>query len=305
MNRIKIYLMGSIMKHIALPIIVAFVISEFCACGDVPRGDFNTDVSTSSPAWTTAGTTSAEPEITDAETETANETTNGNAETSADIPEITSVEVESTALVPDTADTDSESGWLMNEPPLSEAIMTILAVPDFLDENQQLLYRRARSVFIAFNGYPEMIEEYPCENVLEIPYEDKSVYIPSGDHEAHYIRACGRYQKWEDFHGMGVSIFTEEYFTRLSRHFLNIDGNTYYPDAAKGGAFGYMPELTPDTFELVSKTDSEIEFNVIGHYYSTWNPETANPSTITTQSFPIRMELTDSGWRFSLFNYPG
>ena len=266
------------MKNIVSLIITALALSALCACGEIPQDEPPTiDGAEPSTEQTTAEST-AEPE------------------TSADIPEITTQE---------SAQVVTEEVWFDAEPPLSEAIMTLLAVPDFLDEDQQLLYRRARSIFVVFNGYPEIVEEYPCENVLGIPYEERSVYIPSGDYQEHYIRACGRYQKWDDFYAMGVSIFTEEYFARLSRNFLNIDGNTYFLDAAKGGAFGYMPELTPDTFELVSKTDSEIEFNVVGHYYSTWNPETADPSTITTQSFPIRMDLTDKGWRFSLFSSPG
>ena len=287
------------MNHIVSLIITALVLSALRACGEIPQDKPPTTAESEPSTVRTIAESTAEPETSTgstADTETTAVSTTAEPETSADVPETTAQE---------STQVGTEEVWFDAEPPLSEAIMTLLAVPDFLDEDQQLLYRRARSIFVAFNGYPEMVEEYPCENVLGIPYEERSVYIPSGDYQEHYIRACGRYQKWDDFYAMGVSIFTDDYFTRLSRNFLNIDGNTYFLDAAKGGAFGYMPELTPDTFELVSKTDSEIEFNVIGHYYLTWNPETADPSTITTQSFPIKMELTDNGWRFSLFNSPG
>lgn len=191
------------------------------------------------------------------------------------------------------------------EPPLSEADLA-MAVPDFLTEEQQLLYRRARSVFPAFSGYPFQIDEYPPDGyegdyraLLGEMIETKDEIGP-----LYYYAATGRYKRWDDFISMGTSIFTQDYFAWLSDSFLNINGYTYIPDTAKGGHWGYLPILSPDTFNLISKTDTEIRFEVVGHYFDTWNIDTANPDSVTTESFPITMVLTSDGWRFSEFNSP-
>lgn len=62
----------------------------------------------------------------------------------------------------------------------------------------------------------------------------------------------------------------------------------------------YSSELPPDTFELISKTNESIEFTVTTHYYSTYYAMTENIPT--SASYPIKMVMTDNGWRFSLFN---
>lgn len=218
-----------------------------------------------------------------------------------DITESTIAVTEDTIVVDDIVP-DNGNNYVV-EPPLSELDLSI-AVPDFLDEEQQLLYRRARSIYPAFSGYPMRIDEYPRKDTIQTPMESSPIKLPLGNILIYYYKAQGRYEKWEDFIDMGISIFTVEYFNTLSEAFRNVDGYTFYPDVAKGGRWGYMPELAPDTFCLMSMTDSEIIFDVIGHYYDTWDPDAADSSTLTTMNFPIKMILTDNGWRFSLFNSP-
>ena len=194
------------------------------------------------------------------------------------------------------------------EPPLSERILEI-PVPAFLNEEQQLLYLRAYSIYPTFSGYPENIDDsYPRKDGE--PFDDWSLYsykTPEDTIPMYYYAAQGRYEKWDDFISMGTSIFTSEYFNSLSKYFWNNDGHTYIPDFAKGYAWGYIPHLSPDTYELISMSDNEIHFEVIGHYYNTNHPEDEDPDSIVieTRSFPITMILTEKGWRFSEFHMAG
>ena len=181
-----------------------------------------------------------------------------------------------------------------NEPPLMRLGITC-AVPDFLNEEQIDVYRRAVTIFPVFSGVPDAIEKFPSDELI---FERDM--IEKGT--TRYFKSTGRYRQWGDFEAMLLSVFTKEYFETLSEYFLNIDGQLYYPDAAAGGQLGYAPELKPDTFELISKTDTKIEFNLIGYYYEDGYAILENRGEIRTQTFPIIMEYTDDGWRFALFN---
>ena len=92
---------------------------------------------------------------------------------------------------------------------------------------------------------------------------------------------------------------TDAYYERLNDSgwgipsFIQINDYLYHISASKGGAFGYDPNESPDTYVLVSRTDTEICFDVIGHY--------AQDDTEETHSFPITLTRTESGWRFSQF----
>ena len=191
------------------------------------------------------------------------------------------------------------------EPPLSERILEI-PVPDFLTEEQQLLYLRAYSIYPVFAGAPFLIDDRypskdgePFDSCLNYPYN------PSEDNDVRsYYAVQGRYKKWDDFISMGTSIFTSEYFNHLSDHYLNINGQTYFPNAEKGNGQGYFPYLSPDTNELISMTDNEIHFEITSYLYNTNDPEEEDPDSIVIKpiSFPITMILTDKGWRFSEFH---
>ena len=230
------------MKHIALPIIVAFVISEFCACGDVPRGDFNTDVSTSSPAWTTAGTTSAEPEITAAETETADETTNGNAETSADIPEITSVEVESTAPEPDTADTDSESGWRFDDFHSAVTDKRTEKISEVLDSQSSAPEKDDDALTFMF-ALRDDVDEY---NYLYFGVGLKEVRIPITEHELYVLMVNGV--------PIPEAVIIEDGVIWIPADELN---GVSVPDQERVAFYNYIPYIPLDTPDLRMKYSIE------------------------------------------------
>jgi len=119
-----------------------------------------------------------------------------------------------------------------------------------------------------------------------------------------YLAVKGRYRKWNDFHAMCLSLFTENYFNELNRGegpgaiYMEHNGYTYYQDVTAGNNFAYTP---PDTFLLISESSTMINFNVIGHYnYGT--PALGKSFPSEALSFPIAMVLTDNGWRFSEFS---
>ena len=181
-----------------------------------------------------------------------------------------------------------------NEPPLMWLGITC-AVPDFLNEDQIDVYRRAVTIFPVFSGAPEAIDKFPSDELI---FERDTTQKGT----TYYSKSHGRYRRWNDFEAMLLSVFTKEYFNELTEGFLNIDGKLYYPLIDAGGQLGYAPELKSDTFELISKTDTKIEFNLIGHYYEDGFAILENRGEITTETFPIVMEYTDNGWRFALFN---
>ena len=189
------------------------------------------------------------------------------------------------------------------EPPLSETDID-RPVPDFLDEEQQLLYLRACSVYPTFSGYPFKIDDtYPRKDGKTFDHWANHVYYPPENSDfMYYYAAQGRYEKWDDFVGMGTSIFTSVYFNQRSSCFLNMNGYTYIPDAEKGCGWGYLSDT--DTFTLISKSDTEIHFELIGHYYDAHAAQDEDSDFIITRTrnFPIIMVLTDEGWRFSEFH---
>lgn len=190
------------------------------------------------------------------------------------------------------------------EPPLTEWECK-MPVPDFLNEEQQLLYRRAYSIYPTFVGAPEHIDFYPRKDGE--PFDSWFLYsykTSEGTVPAYYYAAQGRYAKWDDFVSMGTSIFTVEYFNSLSSWFLNIDGNIYLPDVAMGSAWGQRLDSPPDTFRLISKSDTEIHFEFTCYFYYCGHPEDYNLDDIEPikKVMPFTMVLTDNGWRFSEFH---
>ena len=280
------------MKNTVPFIITVFVLFTFYACGKyIPRDDIVTaEVSEQSAEQTTTESTDM--------TETAVVSTTAELETTADIPETTTQE---SARV----ETDPESEWLMNEPPLSEAELAE-SVPDFLDEDQQLLYRRAKNVYEHLFGPATIaVEYYETSNyqLSEYTYEEN-------ERGWRYLVSQGRYRDWDDFMQLVLSVFAEDFFLeRNDGIYIERDGKLTFLDAAAGGSQYYNPNFQ-DEFELLSKSDDEIVFDVIGHYsqihpYANESYEERDRRVAEgwefTDRFTIRMVNTESGWRFDEF----
>lgn len=212
--------------------------------------------------------------------------------------------------IPTTTPTTSEEVFNetpLDEPPLSNADLAI-AVPEFLTSEQQELYRRAYSLYEHLLGdsieYAETLDE-PLGN-----YETVTV----GDNT--YLVSQGRYADWSYFDAVIHSVFTDAFWEKRndanSGYSLHIEhnGKHCFLDTSIGMGY-YYNENFPDEFRLDKQTDQSIEFTLIGHYSPVWPRNGENPEQRDerrsreydyTLEFPIRMVLTDSGWRFDEFH---
>lgn len=175
-----------------------------------------------------------------------------------------------------------------SEPPLTEEDWNE-PLPDFLDEEQQALYLRAKAIFPVFSGDTTNIDSMFGGEAGGESFEQDGV---------RYCISTGRYRQWADFMEMMRSIFTEEYIAELtgaetdSPAFFEKDGLLCYLEGARGSRFGYQE---PDEFQLTEETEEEVSFDLIGHYLPVGGGE------IYTESYPIRMVRTEAGWRIAEF----
>lgn len=202
------------------------------------------------------------------------------------------------------------------------------SLADFLSEEQIDLYNKALKIYPLFRGHPDSIDtlhlilnnaSYDERRSFSAELSSQRIQnndVISGYQYSHkinrlnYLLSMGEYQSLSSLKDLCLSVFTNEYWCRLNRggsrfeydrtpQFLEIDGRLYYNSVSMGGPFGYNPSEYPDKYELTSVSDTEIDFNVIAHYKSS----NVDPDyTVTTKSFPVKLVLTDIGWRFSLFN---
>ena len=153
-------------------------------------------------------------------------------------------------------------------------------VPDFLTEEQQTLYRKARTAYAEFT-----------------------------------LVATGFGTTWNDFETAMLGLFTPDYLEALNIninvlgdgttyryvHFADYQGQLAFSDGARGSNITY---LGPDTFELISQTEDEIRFYVIGTYQDYVENEAGElvqEGEITQQKYEIVLTHTENGWRFSQF----
>ena len=179
------------------------------------------------------------------------------------------------------------------EIPLDGASLTA-PVPDFLDGEQQLLYRQAYSLYTHLLGcetggveYSELyLQQGPSETV-EAQRQD----LPGGPGPLRRLEGLstppstrclptpsGRPRAWRDLCAHGEQLC--------------------FLDASRGGGY-YRDDSRPDTFTLVEQTEDEISFTLTG-YYSPMG-EGGEDYTI---DFPIRLVRTEAGWRFDEFHRP-
>lgn len=199
------------------------------------------------------------------------------------------------------------SGWTLAQP-----------VPEFLNAEQQALflhaYEAAHFLELSTSGF---LEYYPDENGVVPALSGQQETVEIGGNI--YTVSVGRFRRWEDFKAMMDGLFTADYQDSLlnggtndapyPRFTSTEDGRLCYMDGMRGSNIDYGFCDTPDSYELVSQSEDEIIFNLIGHYA---NLETAeigeegqpHPTEEYTLSYPIRMERTDAGWRVAEFHLP-
>lgn len=201
------------------------------------------------------------------------------------------------------------------EPPILDW-MADQPVPEFLDAEQQDLFLRAFSAANFLIGCStSSVDEYPLtDGTLPERGDYETVTLDNG---WPYLVAQGRYAQWADFQAMLDSVFTPEYQEELlwtesldGERFPTFtsteDGRLCFLDAGRGSSLEYGWADTPDTYELVSRSEDAVEFDLIGHYAILEDETGGEPtvSGITTERYPIRMERTAAGWRVAEFHLP-
>lgn len=174
-----------------------------------------------------------------------------------------------------------------NEPPGFENNIA----PDFLNEEQQDVYKKAYEFKSALLVESSDIDFPFAEGQTKHEISKDEIII----NDVQYYMIQGRYSRWDELNAVMTSIFTEEYYKKRwgDRFITDENGNAMVCSSSRGTNNERTKE--PDTFELISKTDKAIEFNVIGYYQS------KEDGKAYTKSFTNIMELTNSGWRLSQF----
>ena len=194
--------------------------------------------------------------------------------------------------------------------PLSEEALA-QPVPEFLDEEQQTLYRRAYDLYctlfaadtyaIGYLGGGEP-EEGSWEQV---------------DGEGRH-RAGGKYARWADFDALVHSVFTDRFWQEKNNSttpavYGEKDGELYYLDFSFLTDPNYNPEMGP-TFTLLDRTDDEIYFHMTCYYLNPYRADGMDKKgdewrawlksnyeyTIT---YPMLLVRTEDGWRFDEFRH--
>ena len=208
---------------------------------------------------------------------------------------------------PDIPPADAEAYLTDADVPLDERALT-RAAPDFLDAQQQLLYRQTAALYDAmFGGETTGIDtDFPAPTGAS---DEHGTYTPD-DSEYAYIGSEGRYQDWADFDRVVHGVFTERLWSELNALpvYVEHDGQLYILDASYGGQ--YYNDSFPDEFALTAQTDERIEFTVTAHYSYPYprqgesyeeRDERIKTSYEFTLTFPVVLLRTDAGWRFDVF----
>lgn len=197
------------------------------------------------------------------------------------------------------------------EPPLSKEILT-MAVPDFLSVEQQLLYRRAYSLYYATS--------WMSTNIDFGDFVDNYTFEPIQQKDSPYIISKnGRYSMYDHFEKVIRSIYTDEFWDQQNnrinhlgesyQRFKNCNGSLCYIETMHGGSL-WRNRNFEDTFELISSSDTKVEFYVVGYYsyrYTVGNetPEDRDKRLIEGYEYIekhlVTMVLTEDGWRVDHF----
>lgn len=193
----------------------------------------------------------------------------------------------------DTQGTDKEEEVIPAPllPEFSEEELAI-PVPDFLDEEQQALYRHAQSLFHARWELGFCDDTQPSE-------EDESILLD--DYDFRYSPVKGRYQDWNYFYKVMMSVFTEELFDEMNAVgsnplYVEYEGVTYGTDFAP---VNVIWTETDEAFTLIYKEDNCVEFEI-----TAYGVEPYTDDKITRTGSMKMVKLEDGTWRVAVFHCP-
>lgn len=199
------------------------------------------------------------------------------------------------------------------EPPLSEQDLK-MPTPDFLTEEQQLLFRRAYKMMITRIGtYAiDSTEYFPCDTPDTVrTYEDQLIIDGNS-----YAPALNHYQSWDLFYKTLDSIFTEDFLENeyLSSegtiYFRPVEGRLYYLPTERGFSAGFSQDTTQMDFVLLQETPSQIDIQVTATYAvdetgsQAFRQAWLDGLVSKTKTYTITLKQENGGWRFSQFDVP-
>ena len=198
--------------------------------------------------------------------------------------------------------------------PLDERALS-RAVPDFLTEEQQALYRQAFALYDAmFGGETTGIDRvFPAAD----GQTEYGEYKPDGS-DYTYISSHSRWS-WADFDRVVHGLFTDRLWAECNETdfsgspsiYIEHDGQLYILDCSYSEE-NYNNSF-PEEYALTAQTDERIDFTVTAHYsyiYPRWDETCAErdkrleTSYEYTRTYPVTLVYTDAGWRFDVFTTP-
>ena len=215
--------------------------------------------------------------------------------------------------IDDSTASGSASSDIKDEPYLSSQDLQV-PVPDFLTDEQKLLYLRAyKMMLIRIGTYAiDDTQYFPCDNPDTTRTYTDTISVDGYD----YTPALNHYRQWDSFYSTLRGIFTEGFLDSdyLSfdgvTYFRPIEGNMYYISTERGFDPGYNQDSTSMDFTLQEETPDKIVIQVTATYAIDESSSQAFRQAVldglisNTKNYSITLVRSDDGWRFSQFNVP-
>lgn len=215
--------------------------------------------------------------------------------------------------IDDSTASGSASSDIKDEPYLSSQDLQV-PVPDFLTDEQKLLYLRAyKMMLIRIGTYAiDDTQYFPCDN----PDTTRTYTDTISVNGYEYTPALNHYRQWDSFYSTLRGIFTEGFLDSdyLSfdgvTYFRPIEGNMYYISTERGFDPGYNQDSTSMDFTLQEETPDKIVIQVTATYAIDESSSQAFRQAVldglisNTKNYSITLVRSDDGWRFSQFNVP-
>jgi hypothetical protein len=215
--------------------------------------------------------------------------------------------------IDDSTASGSASSDIKDEPYLSSQDLQV-PVPDFLTDEQKLLYLRAyKMMLIRIGTYAiDDTQYFPCDNPDTTRTYTDTISVDGYE----YTPALNHYRQWDSFYSTLRGIFTEGFLDSdyLSfdgvTYFRPIEGNMYYISTERGFDPGYNQDSTSMDFTLQEETPDKIVIQVTTTYAIDESSSQAFRQAVldglisNTKNYSITLVRSDDGWRFSQFNVP-
>lgn len=215
--------------------------------------------------------------------------------------------------IDDSTASGSASSNIKDEPYLSSQDLQV-PVPDFLTDEQKLLYLRAyKMMLIRIGTYAiDDTQYFPCDNPDTTRTYTDTISVDGYE----YTPALNHYRQWDSFYSTLRGIFTEGFLDSdyLSfdgvTYFRPIEGNMYYISTERGFDPGYNQDSTSMDFTLQEETPDKIVIQVTATYAIDESSSQAFRQAVldglisNTKNYSITLVRSDDEWRFSQFNVP-